>query len=286
LAAWFGGRREGAEDVGIWLSGSDGKGWSAPQRVAVEPRVPCWNPVLFQLAGGEVLLFYKAGPSPREWSGFVRRSGDSGRTWGEAEILPAGLLGPIKNKPIQLEDGAVLSGTSVESYRTWACWTERSEDGCRTWSRHGPIYVPEEKNGIIQPTLLPRRDGSVLLLCRSTRRIGAICRSESSDGGHTWTPARPTEMPNPNAGIDAVRLADGRFVLAYNPTHTGRTPLVLSVSADDGETWRQAMVLEDEAGEYSYPAIIQARDGTVHVTYTWKRVRIGHVMVEAAELGG
>jgi predicted neuraminidase len=92
-----------------------------------------------------------------------------------------------------------------------------------------------------------------------------------------------TTLPNPSAGIDAVRLADGRFLLVHNPDAKGRGRLHLSVSPD-GSAWRTAAVLEDGPGEYSYPAVIQARDGRVHVTYTWRRERIRHVVVDPAAI--
>lgn len=285
LAAWFGGSREGADDVAIWLARHDGR-WSAPEKVAEERGRPCWNPVLFRERGsGEIQLYYKAGPSPSTWSGFYKGSTDGGKTFGESRILPAGLLGPIKNKPVQLDDGSILAPSSVESYRAWACWVERSVDGGKTWTKHGPIAHPEHAEGVIQPSILRRRDGSLFMLMRSTRRIGQICRAESRDGGVTWTAAEPVELlPNPNSGIDAVTLADGRHALVYNPTHLGRSPLALALSDDEGQTWRTARVLESEPGEYSYPAVIQTADGALHTTYTWKRERIRHQWFTLDEL--
>ena len=150
VAAWFGGSDEGNSDVGIWVSRHDGERWSTPVEVANgvsedgRKRHPTWNPVLFhERKSHEIILYYKIGVNPQSWSGFFRRSKDFGKTWGESYIMPAGLLGPIKNKPIQLEDGAVLSPTSIESYKNWACWVDRSVDGCRNWTRHGPIYHPK-----------------------------------------------------------------------------------------------------------------------------------------------
>ncbi|HVC96489.1 MAG TPA: sialidase family protein [Pirellulales bacterium] len=285
LAAWFGGSREGADDVAIWLSRYDGR-WSEPEKIADEPGKPCWNPVLFRRRkSGEIQLYYKAGPSPDTWSGFVRTSADGGHTFGVSRILPAGLLGPIKNKPLELDDGTILAPTSVESYRAWACWVERSGDGGKTWTKHGPIFHPEHAEGIIQPSILRRTDGSLFMLARSTRRIGQICRSTSLDAGCTWSPAEAIkDLPNPNSGIDAVTMADGRHALVYNPTHIGRTPLVLALSADDGATWKTIHVLEDAAGEYSYPAVIQAADGSLHMTYTWKRQKVRHVWFSLDDL--
>ena len=92
-----------------------------------------------------------------------------------------------------------------------------------------------------------------------------------------------TELPNPNSGIDAVSLKEGGHLLIHNPVSHGRTPLVVSLSPD-GKVWRQVLTLEDRPGEYSYPAIIQTRDGLVHVTYTWRRARIRHVVLDPRRL--
>jgi predicted neuraminidase len=271
--------------VKIWAASFDGKAWSPPAVVAEEPGFPCWNPVLFRSRAGTLFLFYKAGPSPERWSGFLRRSGDGGKTWAAAELLPAGLLGPIKNKPIEPTPGVILAGTSVESHRAWCAWVERSADDGKSWRRFGPIAVPGKPHGLIQPTLLAAGEKRVLALCRS-RGIGLICQAESADGGETWGDARPTELPNPDSGIDAVRAADGTFFLVYNHTRSGRTPLNLARSADGGKTWKAAATLEDQEGEFSYPAIIQAADSRLHVTYTWNRRHIKHLSFEPDKLKG
>jgi predicted neuraminidase len=283
LAAWFGGKAEGAADVKIWQSVFDGKAWSAPAVVGEEPGFPCWNPVLFRSQSKILFLFYKAGPSPMTWTGYVRRSTDEGKTWGRVEALPAGLLGPIKNKPIEPKPGVLLAGTSVESHRAWCAWVERSTDDGKTWQRRGPIAVPGKPHGLIQPTLLQTSDNRLLALCRS-RGIGAICQAESADGGETWSAAKPIDLPNPNSGIDAVRTAKGEFFLAYNHTKTGRSPLNLARSRDDGKTWQRVAVLEEQPGEFSYPAIVQTRDGRLHVAYTWNRRHIKHLTYDPVKL--
>jgi predicted neuraminidase len=124
--------------------------------------------------------------------------------------------------------------------------------------------------------LLETSDKRLLALCRS-RGIGAICQAESKDGGETWSAAKPIDLPNPNSGIDAVRTVKGEFFLAYNHTKQGRTPLNLARSSDDGKTWQRVATLEEQAGEFSYPAIIQTSDGLLHVTYTWNRSHIKHL---------
>jgi predicted neuraminidase len=284
VSAWFGGTDEGNPDVGIWVSRLEQGSWTAPVEAATASGVPTWNPVLFQPAEGELLLFYKAGKSPQSWSGLVKRSRDNGKTWSEAELLPAGILGPIKNKPIQLDDGRIICGSSVESYRAWACWVEITADAGRTWSKHGPIDVKGEPYGIIQPTLFETGPGKLAMLCRSTRRIGKVCRATSDDNGVTWTRAETIDLIHPGSGIDAVRIKDGRVVLIYNHTGRGRTPINVGVSTDAGKTFANVIALETEPGEYSYPAVIQADDGKLHVTYTWKRKRIRYVVLDPDRL--
>lgn len=284
VAAWFGGTREGAGDVGIWSSRQvDGK-WTVPVEVATgqQPdgkRFPCWNPVLFETRDGTLLLFYKVGPSPRAWWGMVRSSSDNGRTWGDAQRLPDGALGPIKNKPVQLADGTIVSGSSTESPATPSVWRvhfERSTDDGRTWTIVEPAPGSGDINAI-QPGILVHPGGRLQAIGRT--RSGRLFETWSEDNGKTWGALALSSLPNPNSGIDAVTLRDLRHVLVYNRTPQGRTPLNVAVSSD-GRTWEDVAVLESEPGEYSYPAVIQAADGLVHITYTWKRQRIKHVVLD------
>lgn len=288
VAAWFGGTRERDPDVGIWVSRHDGSSWTAPVEVAngVQPdgkRHPCWNPVLFQPTGGPLLLFYKVGPSPDTWWGLVRTSGDEGRTWSAAIKLPDGILGPIRAKPVELSRGTLLAGSSTEN-DGWIVHMERysgdfsaaSLASAASWQKTPPLNTAAEF-GAIQPTILVHSSSSLQILCRTRQSI--IAESWSQDAGKTWTPMKATTLPNPSAGIDTVHLIDGRFLLIYNPTPTGRAKLDIATSPD-GKNWKRAVVLEDSPGEYSYPAMIQTRDGRVHVTYTWRRERIKHVVID------
>lgn len=290
VCAWFGGKEEGADDVGIWLSMTDDSSrWSAPVEVAdglerasgagsgdgPPKRYPCWNPVLHRSSKGPLLLFYKVGPSPRAWWGVLKTSTDGGRTWSEARRLPEGILGPIKNKPLELAGGELLCPSSSES-DGWRIHFERTSDLGLTWTRTGPLNDGKEF-GAIQPTILRGAGGSLVALCRSRQK--RITEVSSADGGKTWTSMRATSLPNPNSGIDAVTLADGRHLLVYNPRERGRSPLIVALSSD-GKEWSACATLEDAPGEFSYPAVIQAADGKAHVTYTWKRQRVRHVVLE------
>jgi predicted neuraminidase len=282
LAAWFGGTKEGAKDVAIWTARKVEGKWSAPLEVAREKNASTYNPVLFHTKNKMLWLYYKMGHSPDTWNGVRMSSMDGGRTWSEKEYLPAGLYGPIKNKPLVLADGTIVSGTSVESDYAWTAWVERSVDHGKTWTKHGPIVYPDAPRGIIQPAIVPL-PGRLRMYLRSTQRIGFIAYADSRDGGRTWSSAKITNLPNPNSGIDAVALKDGRIALIYNHTAKGRSPLNIAVSKD-GDQWSEPMVLESEPGEYSYPTIIQAADGSLHATWTWKRERVKYAVIPLAQL--
>ncbi len=282
MAAWFGGDREGAKNVQIWASSFDGKKWSEPAVVGSEPGQPCWNPVLFKTAQGTLFLWYKAGPSPMTWTGFARKSTDGGKAWTKPEMMPAGMWGPVRAKPIQLKDGTILAGTSVESHRNWTPYVDRSTDDGTTWLRSSPFPVPGKMNQI-QPTLFEAEDGRIVALMRS-RDPRKVCRAESKDGGKTFTPAEETELPNPSTGLDVVKTGPRELFLVYNHTPIGRTPLSLARSTDDGKSWKKVKDLETELGEYSYPAMILSAVGKLEITYTWRRTHIKHERVDPATL--
>ncbi|HQI26522.1 MAG TPA: exo-alpha-sialidase, partial [Sedimentisphaerales bacterium] len=120
------------------------------------------------------------------------------------------------------------------------------------------------------------------MLCR-TRGTGFVAECWSQDGGRSWSRMTLTRLPNPNSGIDAVTLKDGRQLLVFNNTPKGRTPLSVAVSPD-GRQWEVKLDLETNPGEYSYPAVIQTSDATVHITYTYLRKSIKHVILDPTKL--
>lgn len=292
IAAFFAGTHERHVDTGIWTVQNTGNGWEDLHEVAngVEPdgnRYPSWNPVLFQMPGAELILFYKVGPSPDNWWGYLKRSSDGGETWSEAERLPDGILGPIKNKPLLLDDGTLLCPSSKESQADgWQVFIERTNDAGKTWEISLSIN-DGRKPGAIQPTLIDW-DGTIYAYNR-TRGEGYISVSHSKDRGVTWGEMQKSELPNPNSGIDAVRLSDGRILLIYNHVITPpgqwskRYPIHLAVATKPDE-WEAALVLESEPGEYSYPAIIQTDDAVVHILYTWKRTNIRYIAIHPENL--
>jgi predicted neuraminidase len=286
LATWFAGTAERMPDVVIYTSRMENGRWSKPVVVAdgvrAETRHPCWNPVLCRTGDGAILLFFKVGPTPRTWWGEVISSNDEGQSWSKPRRLPEGVLGPIKNKPLSLPDGILLCPSSSEDEQLgWRVFLECTPDSGQTWSRIGPLN-DGKRLAAIQPSILTHPGGQLQILCRT--RQGKIAEAWSTDHGATWGPMTLTDLPNPNSGTDAVTLADGRQLLVYNHTsEKRRTPLNVAISSD-GKSWRPSVVLEDEPGEYSYPAVIQAKDGKVHITYTWQRKKIKHIVLDPSGL--
>ncbi|WP_121356206.1 sialidase family protein [Flavisolibacter nicotianae] len=296
IAAWFGGTKERNPDVEIWISRREGNHWTKPISVANgivkdSLRYPTWNPVLYQVPNGNLLLFYKIGPSPGTWKGWMKTSKDNGVTWSTAKALPEGFIGPVKNKPVMLSNGVLLSPSSKEG-KGWTVHFEASPDSGRTWQMIGPINDGKTTNAI-QPSVLLYPKGKLQILARSKDR--AVVQAWSTDNGKTWSDLTPTCLPNNNSGTDAVTLKDGRQLIVYNhvlpPADAkngkgARTPLNIAYSKD-GTTWYAALILEDSPiSQYSYPSIIQSKDGMVHVVYTWRRKKIKYVKIDPAKLKG
>lgn len=293
IAAWFGGTKEGNKDVCIWTSHLVNDKWTAPQKVADgiindTTRYACYNPVLYYADNGELLLFYKIGPNVAGWTGWMMRSKDNGHIWSTREALPDGILGPIKNKP-ELVNGVLLCPSSTEK-GGWKAHIEFTTDNGRTWTKSEAINDGKTIQAI-QPSILKYKDGRLQILCRS--RNTTINESWSSDGGKTWSEMKASALPNNNSGTDAVTLKNGRQLLVYNHVlpDSGwvkgkgpRTPLNVAISKD-GKKWYAALILEDSpVSQYSYPSVIQSKDGMVHIVYTWRREKIKYVKVDPSKL--
>jgi predicted neuraminidase len=304
VAAWFGGTEEGAPDVRIRFSKRMPDGtWRRSAAVTPDNGIQDYNPVLLSY-GGRLILWYKEGQNPRSWKTYTCESTDGGETWDEVrELVPGdfGGRGPVKDKPVVLSNGDILAGASIEDRQVrWHIFADRSSDGGKTWESSGPIPMtppysariitdagtePEGSGGLIQPTVWehPACDGRVSLFARSS--WGAVYRSDSADFGRTWSVARPTAIPNNNSGLDAVMTDSGMLALIYNPVGRNwgpRSPLVVSLSPDNGETFCDTLTLEKIPGEFSYPAII-ARGDKLYMTYTWNRVTVAYAEAEIVD---
>ena len=296
VSAWFGGSHERHPDVCIYSAikpkGSDK--WGDPIKVADGvmkdgTRFPTWNPVLYQIPGGDLMLFYKIGPKPSEWWGVYRTSSDGGKTWSDKIDMPSkDFLGPIKNKPVLLSNGTLLLPSSTEG-NGWHLRMESTPDFGKTWVMGDTISRGKQKINAIQPSILFHKDGSIQAIGRTRNR--AIFSTFSKDNGKTWSGIELIGLPNNNSGTDAVTLKNGKHLLVYNhvlpPGNEAkgpRTPLNLSIS-DDGINWKATLVLEDsKISQYSYPSIIQSSDGMVHIVYTWRRQKLKYVKVDPSKL--
>lgn len=292
IAAWFGGQHERHPEVCIYISRMVNGEWTKPALaadgiVSETERYATWNPVLYQVPGGDLQLYYKVGPNVAGWTGMMKVSKDNGKTWSDAIELPEGFLGPVKNRPVLLNDGRLLAASSTEGGR-WRVHFEETTDFGETWEKIGPINGGREYS-VIQPSILVHNDSTLQILCRSKNAV--LATSWSYDNGRTWGLIQASGLPNNNSGTDAITLKDGRHLVVYNHVATAinadkgyRTPLNVALSKD-GKNWEAALVLEDsEISQYSYPSVMQSEDGMVHIVYTWRRDLIKYVKVDPTQL--
>lgn len=299
FCVFFYGSGEGHDDVRIWGSmrepGIPGK-WSEPIPLTPDDGVPHWNPVLLERSDGAIVLYYKVGRPISAWRTYFIVSTDDCASWSEpCELVPgdnSGGRGPVRNKIITLADGTLLAPGSTEGPE-WKCFIDRSTDNGESWNRSDDLCIPRTRftvpmtpkldratgqsvgRGIIQPTLWEDERGVHTLMRSSEERI---YRSDSADGGISWSAPYSTELPSNNSAIDVEKLPDGRLVLAYNPVGKNwgtRTPLSLSLSTDGGDTWQHLthLVTGTAKHAFAYPALKYAQ-GALHITFTWCRQSI------------
>ncbi|MDA3879542.1 MAG: exo-alpha-sialidase [Prolixibacteraceae bacterium] len=294
LCCWFGGTRERHPDVNIWLSRKPKGGeWQKPVSICDGNGQTLFNPVLVKLKGGDIQIYFV---SPGIDDGQVITSNDNGHTWSKMKMLPNGFVGPIVNKPVYLEDGTIIAGASLQGEPGKRIHVERTTDNAKTWTKTKALNDPvNSKYKIIQPTILVHSQKLLQILARPNQQGSdtKLAQTWSEDGGLTWSPVTDTNLPNNNSAIDAVTLNDGRHLLVYNHStrldtvcgRKGRGILTVAVT-NDGINWQAAAVLEYRTGQvqYSYPAVIQTQDGLVHITYSWHRKRIKHVVLDPKKL--
>ena len=283
VAAWFGGTEEKNADVNIWGAFNSGEGWSEPARIAWDEKYPCWNPVLFQPNDGPLMLFYKVGKNVRKWWGVVKTY-EMGSGWSEPRKLGTDpkighLIGPAKNKPIQLADGSILCGSSTQ-HDGWKVHFERSADMGETWEVL-PLDAGEYQ--AIQPAPHTFGYGTVFATCRT--RQGYIISLGGCLGKKPWI--HREYLDGINSGLDALVLNDGRSFVAYNMRDGARKSRhclrISFLGPDPDDDWEYTHIaLEDgqPGEEFSYPSMIEDRDGRIHVVYTWNRKTIKHVVLE------
>lgn len=296
-AVWKGGEGQGKsnidmkQNVGIWLSFYKNNCWSEPERIVEAQDTVCWTPILGKCPKG-IALFYRIGSDPRHTVSMYKYSCDDGKSWSKAYILPAGIGGPTRSKPLIDYEGNMIFGSSSEvgapndEYKATACWIEIISKE-KKWSKYGPIEITGKRFGCIEPALFWANEKTALkMLCRDRScKIGLdgwIWAAESYDNGKTWSELHKTDLPNPDSGIEVLALANSNTLLIYNNSHKNRYPLTLSISKDGGNNWQTLFNLEELSGEF--PSAALDSDGNVHITYAWapqgkEQRKIKHVVL-------
>ena len=287
VAVWYAGSREGARDVGIYIATRKAgvtNTWSTPASAGTHETAgeetfryvkKVGNAIVFSGANNQLhLLHVTTGFGGWSCSQInLKTSTDAGATWSRSRRLG---LSPflniselVKNAPVPTADGGFVVPIYHELLGKFSelLWLRPSAGGFE-------VIKTRAYGGYtaFQPALVALNETNALMLNRAAGSVAKIHATRTSDGGHTWSALETIDLPNSNSGLDAIRLSDGRLLLAFNDTNSGRDNLRLAISADDGMTWKRAATLVTEAGEeFSYPTVLQTTDGLIHVTYTWKR---------------
>lgn len=304
-AVWYGGSRECEPDVRIYYSEQGPSGpWSVPRVVMSreqaerELRLPLkglGNAVLLSAHDGSLRMLFATIAMGR-WSGSQLNSilsRDGGITWSPSERL---VLSPffnfselVRNRPVPLRDG----GWCVPVYQEFLgkfpelLWLGGGEGGLR--------YRKTRVAGgcsSFQPTLVPLDTFRGVIFLRDYTSARKVFRSESSDGGETWSTPEPTSLPNPDAGISALGISGARILIAYNDSPKDRSNLALALSQDEGKSWKKLVTLQQEEGSsFSYPYLLKTSDGLIRLAYTWKgkEIRIlsfNEAWLRSQEAGG
>lgn len=290
LAAWFAGKYELSPDSAIWSSRlpRGAYRWTPPRVILDAPGLGEGNPVLF-FQNGLLWCFYTRlyGAAVEFSRLYVSTSRDGGETWSAATPLPEPAFpyptGTLPStRPVVLPNGHWLLPLNREAYdpdakRQWFSLFLASTDAGRTWRETAPLY---SFPGNIQPAVAVLGPDRLLSFFRVRGRGNNLWRSTSTDQGRTWEPLQQTDIPNPSARVALLRLQTGELMLAYNHSSTVRTPLVLALSTDGGQTWPHRRAIETGEAAYAYPYAIQTRDGKIHVVYSVDYQQVKHVTVD------
>ena len=287
LAAWMTGTFETAPDQFIAMARrpASSSGWTAPERVVDTPGRADGQPV-FLLDHAGTLWLYHVTLAGRGWTTahpMRRRSKNLGQQWAESESLAMEEGWMFRSRPLDLGELGQPNHWLLPIYdeKTWRSLMLLSDDDGATWSPGQFIVTPP---GNIHACVVPLAGGRLLAFLRTGGKGGWIWRTTSADNGHSWETPVPTSLPNPNAGLDLLRLRSGALVLAFNNSRHRRTPLCVALSDDDGHTWPHMQILEDEDGEFSYPTLVESRSGHIRGVYTWRRQHIQYLEFDEAWL--
>ncbi len=297
-AAWFAGSREGAADVAVWFATPGADGWSPPQAIATREGTAAatrayvrkvGNPVLY--AEGSRLHLWFVSVALGGWAGSSLNhavSADAGATWSPATKLQTSPFFNISTlgraPPVALADGGLGLPVYHEFIAKHGEWLRLGADG---------RIVDKVRMRQARPALQPAAavvdaQHALAVLRDAGPGPGRVRVATSADGGGSWPADAALPLPNPNSSVALLRLASGRLLLAGNGAGN-RNQLLLWLSDDAGKTWRLTRTVEsdaDELAEFSYPALLQGRDGRIHLAYTWRRQGIKHAVFSEAWLDG
>jgi len=294
LATWFGGSREGGRDVALW--GADynpaSQQWSLPRRIIGPAETKAalgryiktvGNSVLVRGGRDELWLYYVS-VSVGGWAGSalnVALSRDEGKTWGAPRRL---ITSPFFNVSTLNKSAAVRYSDGSIGLPVYHEFIGKFSELLHVDSKAQVLDKRRITQGrhSIQPLVLPLDSEHAIALMRDTGPSpGHVLSSNSADAGQHWSADQALELPNPDSAVAGLRRPDGSLLLVYNDLAAGRNSLALAVSCDQGKSWKTVRHFEqapDGTGEYSYPYLIRASDGNMHLLYTWNRKRIRHVV--------
>lgn len=278
---FYGGDGEYAPGTGVFgmRRPANGGEWSEPRLLARDPMYSVGNPVVWQAPDDRIWLFYVVRPGAT-WSTSriaAKVSDDGGLSWSDSTVITweEGMM--VRSRPVVLQDGAyilpIYHETGYDTEKVGADTTAlflRLEPGETAWTPSNRVTA---RLGVLQPAVVELDDGTLLAYCRRGGDYdpgddGTVVRTESADGGHTWTQGVETEFPNPNAAVDLLRLQDGRLLLVYNHSMDDRTPLAAAISNDQGRTFKRLPDIATGDNSFAYPYALQTQDGEVHVVYS------------------
>jgi predicted neuraminidase len=291
---YYGGQGEYATDTSVFGSRLQ-KGssqWTPPKPIAHDPFRSVGNGVIWQAPDGVVWLSYVVRYG-ETWSTSriqFKVSRDGAETWSDASVLSMDEGDMVRGRPIVLANGDYLlpiyheTGHDPESVGPDSkSLFLRYNPAKKTWTKTGPIHSPK---GNIQPAVVQLSDGALVAYCRrggdyDPKTIGYIVRSESHDGGMTWSEGKDSKFPNPNAAIELIKLRNDHLLLIFNDSMTRRTPLTAALSSDQDRTWPIRRNICEGDRDFAYPSAFQARDGRIHLVFTSdRRTVVNHAVFD------
>jgi predicted neuraminidase len=278
---YYGGSGEYAPDTAVYgarLKKGETE-WSKPAVIADTPFRSEGNPVVWQAPDGIVWLFYVVRYG-ETWSTSQiqgKISKDGAKTWSDPILLTFEQGMMVRSKPIVLNDGDYLlpiyHETGHDREMVGADSTSfflRYNPKTHTWTETNRI---SSRIGNIQPAVVQITDDYLICYCRRGGGYepvtdGYIVRSESHDGGQTWSPGTDSQFPNPNAAVDFTKLRNGHLMLIYNDSMSDRSPLTVAISTDNDKSYPYRRNIAEGPGSFAYPYAIQTSDGKIHVVFT------------------